>query len=75
MLEERALVDDFLGDYEYLLRARMSERSFHEWMRRLAIEPTDDPSRYGAPGDTVETHCRTTGRYEQGVGILHVWCS
>lgn len=75
VLEETALMDTFLGDYTYTLRARMSESEFREWMRRLDVEPTEDPSRYGAPRDGVEPECGRRGRYVDGVGAFRSWCS
>ena len=75
VIEERAVVDDFLGDFEYVLTARMSESSFREWMRRLQVAPTDDPNRYGLPHDYIEHECGSEGRYADGVAEFHAWCS
>lgn len=73
--EEQVFSDDFLGDFEYVLRARMSESSFREWMRRLDVQPTEEPGRYGVPHDYSEHPCGSQGDYRDGVGAFHAWCS
>lgn len=74
VVHERALADSFLGDFEYVLRARMCEEDFREWMRRLDVPPTDDPAHFGAPPDPFERRCGAEGHYEDGVGTFHSWC-
>lgn len=75
VIEERISEDDFLGDFEYVIRARMSERIFREWMRRLDVQPTEDPTRYGVPLDYGEHECGSEGTYADGVGTFRAWCS
>ena len=52
MIAEHIEEDGFLPDFSYSLRARMSEASFHEWMRRLDVDPTDDRAHYGDVGSS-----------------------
>lgn len=75
VIEEHIEEDGFLPDYNYSMRARMSEPSFHQWMRRLGVEPTDDPARYGDVGPhDISQQCRAHGHYEDGVGAFESMC-
>lgn len=75
VIEENIEEDGFLPDYNYSMRARMSESSFHQWMRRLGVEPTDDPARYGDVGPyEVDQQCGQRAHYEDGVGTFESMC-
>lgn len=75
IIEERIEEDGFLPDYNYSLRAHMTESTFHEWMRRLSVEPTDDPTHYGDVGPyDISQQCREHGHFEDGVGTFESMC-
>jgi hypothetical protein len=81
VIEEELLIDEFIGDYEYRLDARMSEEEFETWMRDLAMEPcptSDSPTRWCRPGANPDAQVDSWGafgRYENGIAHFGSWSS
>ena len=69
VLEEGALLDDFLGDFSYRLRARMDRAQLEAWMRALDVAPTDDPNRWGTTFADGGSHW-AGARWEDGVATF-----
>ena len=66
-IEETAIEDWFLGDFDYVIRAEMSEEVFRVWMGRMGVDKSGGDAQQ-------EAQCGKAGSYHEGVGTFSAWC-
>lgn len=81
VIDEDIYEDEFLGEFNYTLRVRITPDQFEEWMLRLELPARDDGPEYSEQSraerdriDAEQRGCHAMATLVRGVGTLNSTC-